>query len=85
MRRISTSSLTGFDQREIDGLLAIPEEEEANAAPPLPANPVSTPRRSVALRQTSSVVRKCNQRRGCGATIGGPQTEAARHRPAVRH
>ena len=26
-------SLTGFDQREIDGLLAIPEEEEANAAP----------------------------------------------------
>jgi DNA modification methylase len=34
-------SLTGFDQREIDGLLAIPEEEEANAAPPLPANPVS--------------------------------------------
>jgi DNA modification methylase len=34
-------SLTGFDQREIDGLLALPEEEEANAAPPLPANPVS--------------------------------------------
>jgi hypothetical protein len=34
-------SLTGFDQREIDGLLAIPEEEEANAAPPLPANPAS--------------------------------------------
>src|SRR3954454_20270398 len=36
-------SLTGFDQREIDGLLAIPEEEEANAAPPLPANPASRP------------------------------------------
>jgi DNA modification methylase len=34
-------SLTGFDQREIDGLLALPEEEEANAAPPLPANPAS--------------------------------------------
>jgi ParB-like nuclease domain len=34
-------SLTGFDQRDIDGLLAIPEEEEANAAPPLPANPAS--------------------------------------------
>src|SRR5260370_26576902 len=33
--------LTGFDQREIDGLLAIPEEEEANAATPLPANPAS--------------------------------------------
>src|SRR6476646_1839973 len=34
-------SLTGFDQREIDGLLAIPEEEEANAAPPVPAIPAS--------------------------------------------
>jgi DNA modification methylase len=34
-------SLTGFDPREIDGLLAIPEEEEANAVPPVPENPVS--------------------------------------------
>jgi DNA modification methylase len=34
-------SLTGFDQREIDGLLALPEEEEANTVPPLPANPAS--------------------------------------------
>src|ERR1700689_2963605 len=34
-------SLTGFDPGEIDGLLAIPDEEKANAAPPLPANPVS--------------------------------------------
>jgi DNA modification methylase len=34
-------TLTGFDPREIDELLAIPDEEEANAAPPLPANPVS--------------------------------------------
>ena len=34
-------SLTGFDPGEIDGLLAIPDEERANAAPPLPANPVS--------------------------------------------
>ena len=33
--------LTGFDPGEIDGLLAIPDEERANAAPPLPANPVS--------------------------------------------
>lgn len=32
-------SLTGFDPREIDGLLAIPEEEEANAAPPVPESP----------------------------------------------
>ncbi|MGO9232078.1 MAG: DNA modification methylase [Bryobacteraceae bacterium] len=34
-------SLTGFNPGEIDGLLAIPDEERANAAPPLPANPVS--------------------------------------------
>jgi len=34
-------SLTGFDPGEIDGLLAIPDEELANAAPPLPENPVS--------------------------------------------
>src|ERR1035437_3754302 len=32
-------SLTGFDPREIDGLLAIPEEEEANAAPSVPESP----------------------------------------------
>src|SRR5436190_3702688 len=29
-------SLTGFDPGEIDGLLALEEEEAANAAPPLP-------------------------------------------------
>ena len=34
-------SLTGFEPGEIDGLLAIPDEERANAAPPLPENPVS--------------------------------------------
>jgi DNA modification methylase len=34
-------SLTGFDPGEIDGLLAIPDEERANAAPPVPENPVS--------------------------------------------
>jgi DNA modification methylase len=33
--------LTGFDPGEIDGLLAIPDEEKANEAPPLPANPAS--------------------------------------------
>jgi ParB-like chromosome segregation protein Spo0J len=36
-------SLTGFDPGEIDGLLAIPDEERANAAPPVPENPVSRP------------------------------------------
>jgi hypothetical protein len=34
-------SLTGFDPGEIDGLLAIEDEEKANAAPPLPEVPVS--------------------------------------------
>jgi DNA modification methylase len=34
-------SLTGSDPGEIDGLLAIPDEERANSAPPLPDNPVS--------------------------------------------
>src|SRR5215472_4530594 len=34
-------SLTGFDPGEIDGLLAIPDEARADAAPPLPEHPVS--------------------------------------------
>jgi DNA modification methylase len=35
-------SLTGFDPKELDDLLADPEDDErANAAPPLPENPVS--------------------------------------------
>ncbi|MEO8050569.1 MAG: hypothetical protein ABI833_09160 [Acidobacteriota bacterium] len=34
-------SLTGFDSREIDELLALEDEEKANAVPPLPGSPVS--------------------------------------------
>jgi len=34
-------SLTGFDPGEIDGLLALEDDERANATPPLPENPVS--------------------------------------------
>jgi DNA modification methylase len=34
-------SLTGFDPGEIDNLLALDDEEKANAAPPLPESPVS--------------------------------------------
>jgi DNA modification methylase len=34
-------SLTGFDPKELDDLLALPDEEKANEAPPLPENPVS--------------------------------------------
>ena len=37
-------SLTGFDPREIDDLLLLPNEDQReNAAPPLPSNPVSRP------------------------------------------
>src|ERR1039458_9152485 len=36
-------SLTGFDPKELDDLLICPEEERANATPPLPENPVSRP------------------------------------------
>jgi ParB-like chromosome segregation protein Spo0J len=32
-------TLTGFNPKEIDDLLAIPDEENANAVPPVPANP----------------------------------------------
>src|SRR5262249_14805937 len=34
-------SLTGFDSREIDALLAIPDEEKLDTAPPVPENAVS--------------------------------------------
>src|SRR6202795_5260575 len=34
-------SLTGFDPGEIDGLLALEDDEKANAAPPLPDSPVA--------------------------------------------
>ncbi len=36
-------SLSGFDPGEIDGLLALDDEERANATPPLPETPVSKP------------------------------------------
>src|SRR6202171_6588253 len=36
-------SLTGFDIGEIDKLLALDDEERANATPPLPESPVSKP------------------------------------------
>jgi hypothetical protein len=36
-------SLTGFDPGEIDNLLALYDEERANATPPLPESPMSGP------------------------------------------
>src|SRR5437773_4497053 len=35
--------LTGFDPGEIDSLLALEDDERANATPPLPESPVSRP------------------------------------------
>jgi hypothetical protein len=35
--------LTGFNPGEIDGLLALPDEERANATPPVPEHAVSVP------------------------------------------
>ena len=35
--------LTGFDTKQIDDLLAIDDEEKANAVPPVPENPISRP------------------------------------------
>jgi hypothetical protein len=34
-------SLTGFDTHEIDALLSIEDDRDADTAPPLPENPVS--------------------------------------------
>src|SRR5262249_33766979 len=36
-------ALTGFDAGEIDSLLALEDDERANATPPLPESPVSRP------------------------------------------
>src|SRR6266853_296346 len=36
-------SLTGFDPGEIDSLLALEDDQRANATPPLPESPVSRP------------------------------------------
>src|SRR6266481_2373912 len=36
-------SLTGFDPKEIDDLLLVQDDDQADIAPPLPENPVSRP------------------------------------------
>jgi len=35
--------LTGFNPKELDDLLALPEEERVNETPPVPEHPVSRP------------------------------------------
>lgn len=78
-------SLTGFDPGEIDALLIDPEDEQkANAAPPLPENPVSRPG-DVAVRSPPRAVRRCDQPGGRGLVAGRQEAAAANHRSAIRH
>jgi hypothetical protein len=53
-------SLTGFDPGGIDGLLAIPDEERADAPTPISDNPMSGVGDFVDLRKASGGVRRCN-------------------------
>ena len=78
-------SLTGFDQREIDGLLAHSRRGGGERRPAPSGESRVPPRRPVALRQASRAVRECDQRRSCGAASGGSQAEAAGDGSAVRH
>src|SRR5258706_4276787 len=55
-------SLTGFDPGEIDKLLALEDEEQANAAPPLPESAVFAHRRSLGSRVASRALRRRHQR-----------------------
>ena len=83
--RTSISILTGFDPDEIDDLLALDDEEKANAAPPLPENPSVAARRSVALRPAPRAVRRRDQRGSCRAAARRPQAAADGHRSALRN
>ena len=65
-------SLTGFDPGEIDDLLALDDEEKANAAPPLPGIAGVPARRSVAAADRtgcSAAMRPARKlSRGCSAS-----------------
>ena len=62
-------SLTGFDPGEIDGWSQMPDEEHANAAPPLPDHPAS---RTGDLWLCGNLRRR-NSCRGRGATAARQQ------------
>ena len=68
-------SLTGFDPGEIDGLLALEDEEQANAAPPLPESAVSRPERSLAAGIPPSALRR---RHPSGSCRPGSSVSASR-------
>jgi ParB-like chromosome segregation protein Spo0J len=63
-------SLTGFDPGEIDNLLALDDEEKANAAPPLPESPISRLGDLWLLGPHRVALRRCDQRGNGCATLG---------------
>ena len=78
-------SLTGFDPGEIDELLALDDEEKANAAPPLPEYSGFAARRSLDARTAPRALRRRDQRRSCRPAARRAQAAADGHRPAVRN
>jgi ParB-like chromosome segregation protein Spo0J len=72
-------SLTGFDPGEIDGLLAMEDDEKANAASALARISRVPRRRSVAARAAQSVVRRRYECRGCRQAIGWAQATVDGH------
>ena len=72
-------SLTGFDVQEIDALLAIEDDRDADTAAAATGEPGHARRRPVALRAEESApgsVRRLHQRGGRGAAAG--RSQAAR-------
>jgi hypothetical protein len=77
-------SLTGFDPGEIDGLLAIPDEERANAAAASRQSRVPS-RGPVDLWKASSAVRRRLTLGRCRSAPSRPQTASYGHRSALRY
>jgi ParB-like chromosome segregation protein Spo0J len=69
-------SLTGFDPGEIDDLLALEDDEKANAAPPLPGIARVPARRSLAPGPTPGTLRRRNVCRTCSAAARRAQAAA---------
>ncbi len=78
-------SLTGFDPSEIDELLALDDEEKANAAPPLPESPVSRLGDLWLLGPHRVLCGDCDQRGSRRAAAWRAQAAADGHRSAVRN
>jgi ParB-like chromosome segregation protein Spo0J len=65
-------SLTGFGPGEIDGLLAIPDEERANCRAAGSRKPGVPSGRLVDLRKASGALRRCNPVGGCHTAPSSP-------------